>query len=65
MFNWKVSFFLIRCDQLSTYLYFIEFLKYIRQQTTTNDYCRLQTFVQRLFLDRVCIFAAETHHELL
>ena len=30
---------------------------YIRQQTTTNDYSRLQTFVQRLGLDRVCIFA--------
>ena len=29
----------------------------IRQQTTTNDYSRLQTFVQRLGLDRHCIFA--------
>ena len=29
-----------------------------RQQTTTNDCCRLQTFVQRLFLDRCCFFAA-------
>ena len=29
-----------------------------RQQTTTNDYSRQQTFVQRLFHDKVCIFAA-------
>jgi len=29
-----------------------------RQQTTTNDCCRLQTFVQRLSPDKVCIFAA-------
>ncbi len=29
-----------------------------RQQATTNDYCRLQTFNQRLGLDRHCIFAA-------
>ena len=33
--------------------------QYIRQQTTTNDYCRQQTFNQRLFLDKVCYFAAE------
>ena len=31
----------------------------IRQQTTTNDYSRLQTFVQRLSLDRHCIFATQ------
>ena len=31
---------------------------YTRQQTTTNDYSRLQTFNQRLFLDKGCIFAA-------
>ena len=29
-----------------------------RQQTTTNDYSRLQTFIQRLSLDKDCIFAA-------
>ena len=27
-----------------------------RQQTTTNDYSRLQTFNQRVGLDKVCIF---------
>jgi hypothetical protein len=32
---------------------------YTRQQTTTNDYCRQQTFVQRIGLDKVCIFAAK------
>ena len=31
---------------------------YIRQQTTTNDYSRLQTFNQRLTLDRWFFFAA-------
>ena len=31
---------------------------YTRQQTTTNDCSRLQTFNQRLNLDKVCIFAA-------
>ena len=31
----------------------------IRQQPTTNDYSRLQTFVQRLSLDRHCIFATQ------
>ena len=30
-----------------------------RQQTTTNDYSRLQTFIQRLGLDRHCIFATQ------
>jgi hypothetical protein len=29
----------------------------IRQQTTTNDYSRLQTFNQRLFLDKGGFFA--------
>ena len=32
--------------------------QHIRQQTTTNDYSRLQTFNQRLFLDRLRYFAA-------
>ena len=32
--------------------------QYIRQQTTTNDYSRLQTFNQRLFLDKLRYFAA-------
>ena len=32
---------------------------YIRQQTTTNDYSRLQTFNQRLFLDNPIYFAAK------
>ena len=31
-----------------------------RQQTTTNDYSRLQTFNQRVGLDKGCIFAAKT-----
>ena len=31
----------------------------IRQQTTTNDYSRLQTFIQRLSLDKGCIFVAQ------
>ena len=34
------------------------FQYYTRQQTTTNDYFRQQTFVQRLSLDKVFIFAA-------
>ena len=38
---------------------FIGNQQFIRQQTTTNDYSRLQTFVQRLGLDRVCNFAAQ------
>jgi hypothetical protein len=32
--------------------------QHIRQQTTTNDYCRLQTFNQRLTLDKFRCFAA-------
>ena len=32
--------------------------QYIRQQTTTNDYCRQQTFNQRLSLDKGCYFAS-------
>jgi hypothetical protein len=35
----------------------------IRQQTTANDYSRLQTFVQRLSLDKDCIFVAETQKQ--
>ena len=35
------------------------FQHYIRQQTTANDYSRLQTFNQRIGLDKGCIFAAE------
>ena len=31
---------------------------YIRQQTTTNDYCRLQTFNQRIGFDRWFSFAS-------
>jgi hypothetical protein len=37
----------------------IDYQNYTRQQTTTNDYCRLQTFVQRVGLDRWFFFAAE------
>ena len=33
-----------------------------RQQTTTNDYSRLQTFNQRVGLDKVCIFATQFKH---
>ena len=36
----------------------IDYQKQKRQQTTTNDYCRLQTFNQRTGLDIVFIFAA-------
>ena len=39
-------------------MYFVEIPQHIRQQTTTNDCSRLQTFNQRLSLDRVCNFAA-------
>ena len=37
---------------------------YIRQQTTTNDYSRLQTFNQRLFLDKLRYFAASNLYQL-
>ena len=55
-----------RSDPFMTDLWMICFQKkhpfhsqsFTRQQTTTNDYYRLQTFNQRLSLDRVCIFAA-------
>ena len=33
-------------------MYIFHFQNHIRQQTTANDYSRLQTFVQRLGLDR-------------
>jgi len=33
------------------------FQHYIRQQTTTNNYCRLQTFNQRIGLDKFLSFA--------
>ena len=36
---------------------------YIRQQTTTNVYSRLQTFNQRLILDKCCFFAVINPHE--
>ena len=41
-----------------TILLFIVKQQYTRQQTTTNDYCRQQTFNQRLFLDKLRYFAA-------
>ena len=41
-----------------TKMYFIVFQTYIRQQTTTNAYSRLQTFNQRLSLDKCCYFAS-------
>jgi hypothetical protein len=44
----------VHCFHVSTHYQLL-----IRQQTTTNDYCRLQTFVQRLSLDRHCIFATQ------
>ncbi len=37
------------------------FQQYIRQQTTTNDCCRLQTFNQRVGLDEWCFFASKSH----
>ena len=36
----------------------IDYQNYTRQQTITNDYCRQQTFNQRLSLDRWRFFAA-------
>ena len=45
-------------DILLLIFLFVVNQKYIRQQTTTNDYCRLQTFNQRLFLDKLRYFAA-------
>jgi hypothetical protein len=45
-------------DILLLIFLFVVNQKYTRQQTTTNDYCRLQTFNQRLFLDKLRYFAA-------
>ena len=39
-------------------MYHAEIKQNTRRQTTTNDYCRQQTFNQRLYLDKVCTFAA-------
>ena len=43
---------------LDGFYYIVDIQKHIRQQTTTNDYCRQQAFNQRIVLDRWCFFAA-------
>jgi hypothetical protein len=50
-----------RSGSLAKAFFFIVHLQqHTRQQTTTNDYCRQQTFVQRLGLDKRYFFAVKT-----